>query len=222
MRIPEEDPRFWIEKTFAFFPLNMLCLNWLPLLQVFWSFDFLTFKSVLCVLKKLFRFLPAFFYCLTTSTSPQGPYSLISTTSSGYTRRRRSYVTPLSLSFKPGADDLEIPAQHHLRHSFLSSLWTFVGISFCRVHPSPSLRRQTSRNETRFCHRGRGGALSAVLTCTGKESRTRWNFTHGKLNQMGRGGSSVFSAKSDSREYVHVLNQQSWLIQSSVRCPNMS
>lgn len=87
--------------------------------------------------KTLFRFLPAFFYCLTTSTSPQGPYSLISTTSSGYTRRRRSYVTPLSLSFKPGADDLEIPAQHHLRHSFLSSLWTFVGFRFvvCIRHP---------------------------------------------------------------------------------------
>lgn len=125
------------------------------------------------------------YYCVASSSpplSPEGPYSLVSTI---YFIRlhARSYVTPLILrATQPGADDLEIPWQRVffclflflsilglLLDLFFSVCLTVCGIFFPPLSPSgaiATLHAQTSRNVTGFCHRGCGGALSAVLTCT--------------------------------------------------------
>lgn len=55
--------------------------------------------------------------------------------------------------------------------SFFSVCLTVCGIFFPPLSPSgaiATLHAQTSRNVTGFCHRDCGGALSAVLTCTGR------------------------------------------------------
>lgn len=115
------------------------------------------------------------YYCVASSSpplSPEGPYSLVSTI---YFIRlhARSYVTPLILrATKPGADDLENPWQRvfFCLFLFLSILGLLLDF-FPPLSPSgaiATLHAQTSRNVTGFCHRDCGGALSAVLTCTGR------------------------------------------------------
>lgn len=116
------------------------------------------------------------YYCVASSSpplSPEGPYSLVSTI---YFIRlhARSYVTPLILrATKPGADDLENPWQRvfFCLLLFLSILGLLLDFFFPPLSPSgaiATLHAQTSRNVTGFCHRDCGGALSAVLTCTGR------------------------------------------------------
>lgn len=162
--------------------LNILCRYFLLEALCFDSLDF----QWEC--ETIFYFDCIFFYCPRTSSSPLGPYSLVSTV---YFIRLHAVAVLRDCShtrrlLKAGADDLEILSQHLF--SF-QNIWgflldCFVVCIWSRHLPSTPLHSQTSRNETRLCHRGCGGALSAALTCTGRKLNT----VSQTLRSVGKGG----------------------------------